>query len=228
MHAPEQRCAALAQVRQINYCFVCKKLIFSIYGSSPGQLPLLKSTRKAPVLCPFGWFLLCSRHDFGGSVWVSLTSDAEGMQGTFFGGWQKQVHCLFPLREKVYCAGQWNWGHLGSFWKSSVFPSPPSKCHAASPSHPFSPTCWPAQPADPCQPTAIQKCQLWCQTSPRAAVSISLVFHVGRRVQFHFRCAASLLIPSLFSPPLSFSALRVCAFCSTELRPSVAWSQALM
>lgn len=118
---PERRCVALAQVREINYRFVCKKLIFSIYGSWPGQLLFLKSIHKAPVLCPSGWFLLPSGHDFGGSVQVSLTSAADGLQGTFLGGWQEQVRCLFPLRETFYCSGQLNWGHLGSFWKSFVF-----------------------------------------------------------------------------------------------------------
>lgn len=170
MHAPEQRCAALAQVRQINYCFVCKKLIFSIYGSLPGQLLLLKSTRKAPVLCPFGWFLLSSRHDFGGSVWVSLTSDAEGMQGTFF-WWLAEASSLpLPLEEEVLLRRSMELRPPWLFLKvlcvpstsikvSRSFPFPPLLSHVlASPasrsmpaySYPKVPAVMPDQPKSSC------------------------------------------------------------------------------
>lgn len=113
-------------------------------------------------------------------------------------------------------------GSLGSSCKSLVFPSPPSKYHAAYPSHLSSPMGWPAQPVNPCQPTATPKCQPRYQPSPRAAVSISLLFHVGRRVQFHFRCTTALLTASLSSPPFSLSASWVRAFHSAKLCPSVA------
>lgn len=45
--------------------FLCKKLIFSIYCCSPGQLLLLKSTHTPPVLCSSGWFLPSSGQDLG-------------------------------------------------------------------------------------------------------------------------------------------------------------------
>lgn len=217
MHAPEQRCA---RVRQINYHCVCKQLIFSIYGSSPGQLLLWKGTCKAPVLCPFGlapsfqWMLFW--WGYMGFSHFRCWSVARHLSWWLAGASSLPL----PLQREVLQLWSVESRPLQLFVKDLCVPFTHIR---ASHSFPFSPTGWPAQPADPCQPTATPK----CQPSLRAAASTSLLFHVGRKVQFHF-CSAAALIPSLFSPPCSFSASRICAFWSTALHPSVAWSQALM
>jgi len=73
-----------------------------------GSYCFLKCTHKVPVpKNPFGWFHLSSGHNFRGSVWVSLISNAEGLQGTILGGWQEQAHCLLP-KGAVLLLSQWN------------------------------------------------------------------------------------------------------------------------
>lgn len=159
MYAPEQRCAALSQVRQINYCFVREKLTSRFTALHQ------ESARKAPLPWLAGSFFPADMTC--GSVWVSLTSDAGG---TFLGGLQEQVCCLYPLREKFYCSGQWNWGQPWLFLQvlsvsfTSIelpcsLPFPPLLSHGlASPasqsmpaySYPKVPALIPTQPKSSC------------------------------------------------------------------------------
>lgn len=228
----------LAQVREINYCFVCKKLIFSTYGSSPGQLLLLKSAHK-PLFSVLsaGSFFPAAMILVGLYRFLSLQmlkgykapflvvgrskSIASSPWGRSFTALVNGIEATLAFSESPLCSF-----HLHRSAMQHAFPTP-SLPRAGQPSQQMD---WPMDRQHGCCPTATQKCQPWCQPSPRAAVSIYLLFHVGRRVQFHSHCAATLLTcnPSLFSPPLSFLDSWVCAFCSTESHPSVASSQALM
>lgn len=157
VHAPKQRCTASAQVRQINYCFVCRRLICTIYFSLPGQvlstkqLPLktvfstpVKSLLSAPLAGSF----------FPVHVDMMLVSLYSSDAGAFLGGWQEQAHCLFPLKKNFDCSGQWIWVPSGSPFCFLHLQTSVTQLPLPTPSLPQ------AGPAEPCQPRAAQKCQL--------------------------------------------------------------------
>lgn len=72
-----------------------------------------------------------------------------------------------------------------------------------------------SQSAEPCQPTATQS----LQPSPKAAVSIALMFHVGRRLQLPFHYTATLLIPFFDSTGAVLFVILKCIHLCPETRP---------
>lgn len=155
MHAPKQRCAASAQVRQINDCFVRRRLVCTIYFSLLGQV---LNTKQLPFKMVFSTPItpLLSAPLAGSFFPVDMilvglySSDA----GAFLGGWQEQVHCLFPLKKNFDCSGQWSWAPPGSPFCFLHLQRRVTQLPLPTPSLPQ------AGPAEPCQPRATQKCQL--------------------------------------------------------------------
>lgn len=194
VHAPKQRCTASAQVRQINYCFVCRRLICTIYFSLPGQV---LSTKQLPFKTVFSTPVksLLSAPLAGCFFPVHVDMILVGLYssgaGAFLGGWQEQAHCLFPLKKNFDSQLNGFGSLLGALFVSFT-------SRQVSRSFPF-PPCLSRRLVQPSRASRELPKSASCDASPaQEQLFPFLLFHVGRRAQFNFCFAATPLIFSLF------------------------------